>query len=282
MTSSMKFTHRLISNPMILCKLAQVSAGKRSRRSRRVRGYQPRRVLTHGTSPAASPGGGACSDRCGGCYRTSWRRWNAWEGSGAHHGSVELVGEAGDGREEEIGDDRAAACRARRRRLRASQLGWLEEEIEKTTVKLWDSSVRLQMASLDGDWAWPGLGFQLLQGTRERRRTTAPRAYPLRRSIFYRPPGAAAFIGSVHEAAANRVLHRAPPSSLLTRGWRRRNESVSWLGRFWSWAGLIPGSVQDCGLVSASPLFFCFFLFFIFCFLFCYMLTNIWYFVLQV
>jgi hypothetical protein len=41
-------------------------------------------------------------------------RWNALEGSGAHHGAVELVGEVGDGQKEEIDNGRAAACRARR------------------------------------------------------------------------------------------------------------------------------------------------------------------------
>jgi hypothetical protein len=73
------------------------------------------------------------------------------------------------------------------------------------------------------------------------------------------------------------VPGRAPPSCFPAGGWRRPSETVS----DWCWAGLDFGQM-GCGQVSASPLFFCFFLFFIFCFLFCYMLTNIWYFVLQV
>jgi hypothetical protein len=43
-------------------------------------------------------------------------------------------------------------------------------------------------------------------------------AYPLRRFRFYRPLRAAAFIGSVHEAVANRAPGRAPPSCFPAGG----------------------------------------------------------------
>jgi hypothetical protein len=58
-------------------------------------------------------------------YRMSQRRWNAWEWSGAHHGAVELIGEAGDGQEEEIDNGRASGCRALRGWLGASWIAWL-------------------------------------------------------------------------------------------------------------------------------------------------------------
>jgi hypothetical protein len=53
-------THRWSSNLMIHCELGCLIAGKRFSGSRRVRGYQPRWVLTLRASPAASPSGGAC------------------------------------------------------------------------------------------------------------------------------------------------------------------------------------------------------------------------------
>jgi hypothetical protein len=73
------------------------------------------------------------------------------EESGAHHGAVELVGEAGDGQEEEIDGGWASACRARRHRLGASQLDWLDEEKEKTMAELWNYTTMLRVVSSDGE-----------------------------------------------------------------------------------------------------------------------------------
>jgi hypothetical protein len=47
-----------------------------------------------------------------------------------------------------------------------------------------------------------------------------PRVFQRRRGTSYRRPGSAAFIGSVHEAAANRASRSPPPSSLTS--WGRR------------------------------------------------------------
>jgi hypothetical protein len=73
------------------------------------------------------------------------------EGSGAHHGAIELVGEAEDGQEEEIDGGRASACRARRRRLGASRLDWLDVEKEKTMAELRSYSATLRVVSSDGE-----------------------------------------------------------------------------------------------------------------------------------
>jgi hypothetical protein len=74
------------------------------------------------------------------------------EGSGAHHGAIELVGEAGDGQEEEeIDGGRASACRAHRRQLGASRLDWLDVEKEKTMAELRSYSVTLRVVSSDGE-----------------------------------------------------------------------------------------------------------------------------------
>jgi hypothetical protein len=73
------------------------------------------------------------------------------EESGAHHGAVELIGEAGDGQEEEIDGGRASASRARRRRLGASRLDWLDVEKEKTMAELRSYSATLWMVSSDGE-----------------------------------------------------------------------------------------------------------------------------------
>jgi hypothetical protein len=58
-------------------------------------------------------------------YGLRWRKRRTWGEPEAHHGAVELVGEAGGGQEEEINDGRASGCRAHRGRLGASQLAWL-------------------------------------------------------------------------------------------------------------------------------------------------------------
>jgi hypothetical protein len=116
-----------------------------------------------------------------------------------------------------------------------------------------------------------GLGFRFCKRTRGKGRTTAPRAYPQRRYFFYRPRRAAAFIGSVHEAAANRAPGSAPRSCLLTRGWRRRTNRYRVGGSGWCWAGLDFGQM-GCGQVSGLPLFFLllfFSLFSVFCFAIC-------------
>jgi hypothetical protein len=57
-------------------------------------------------------------------------------GSGAHHGAIELIGEAEDGLEEEIDGGRASASRARWHRLGASRLDWLDVEKENTMAEL--------------------------------------------------------------------------------------------------------------------------------------------------
>jgi hypothetical protein len=69
----------------------------------------------------------------------------------AHHKAVEVVGGAGDGQEEEIDGSRASASRARRRRLGASQLVWLDEEKEKTMAELQSLSATLRVVSSDGE-----------------------------------------------------------------------------------------------------------------------------------
>jgi hypothetical protein len=73
------------------------------------------------------------------------------EESGAHHGAVELVGEARDGQEEEIDGGRALASRACRRRLGASRLDWLNVEKEKTMAELRSYSATLRMVSSDDE-----------------------------------------------------------------------------------------------------------------------------------
>jgi hypothetical protein len=80
--------------------------------------------------------------------------------SGAHHGAVELVGEAVDGLEKEIDGGRASASRARRRRLGASQLVWLDKEKDKTMAELQSISWELGVSSSDGAGTWLGLRFQ--------------------------------------------------------------------------------------------------------------------------
>jgi hypothetical protein len=73
------------------------------------------------------------------------------EESGAHHGAVELVGEAGDDQEEEIDGGRASACLARRHRLGASQLDWLDKEKEKTLAELRNYTTTLRVVYSDGE-----------------------------------------------------------------------------------------------------------------------------------
>jgi hypothetical protein len=63
-------------------------------------------------------------------------RWNTLEEPGAHHGAVELISEAGDGQEEEINGDQSSDRRAHRRRLKASQHAWLEQEGEEIIAEL--------------------------------------------------------------------------------------------------------------------------------------------------
>jgi hypothetical protein len=94
------------------------------------------------------------------------------------------------------------------------------------------------VASITDEWALLGLGFRLLQRNLGRRRESGPSAYPRRRYSFYKRRGVAASILGVDEAAANRAPSSAPPSCLLTRGWRRPfSETVSW-------AGMAPGPAR--------------------------------------
>jgi hypothetical protein len=83
---------------------------------------------------------------------------------------------------------------------------------------------------------WPAQRNGTEQG---RRRTRAPRAFPLWRYTFYRRQRAAAFIVSVGEAAADRSIPSTPPSCLRAWG-RRRPERVSWVGCWWAswWAAV--------------------------------------------
>jgi hypothetical protein len=62
-----------------------------------------------------------------------------------------VVGGAEDGQEEEIDGGWASASRARRRRLGASRLDWLDVEKEKTMAELQSYSTMLRVVSSDGE-----------------------------------------------------------------------------------------------------------------------------------
>jgi hypothetical protein len=59
-----------------------------------------------------------------------------WGEAEAHHKAVELDGEVGDGQEQEIDGDRTSRYRARRGRLEASWLDWIDEKDDVVTAKL--------------------------------------------------------------------------------------------------------------------------------------------------
>jgi hypothetical protein len=63
---------------------------------------------------------------------------------------VELIGEAGGGQEDEIDGGRALGCRARRCRLGASRLDWLDVEKENTMAELQSITWGLGVSSSDG------------------------------------------------------------------------------------------------------------------------------------
>jgi hypothetical protein len=62
-----------------------------------------------------------------------------------------VVGRARDGQEEEIDSGWASVSRARRRRLGASRLDWLDVEKEKTMAELRSYSAMLRVVSSDGE-----------------------------------------------------------------------------------------------------------------------------------
>jgi hypothetical protein len=86
----------------------------------------------------------------------------------------------------------------------------------KTELQGW--SARLMVASSNGDELdWARVSVTYRDG-REREEEWHPRVSSWRWMNLYRPRKAAAFIESVHEAAANRAPGSSPPSCLLTRG----------------------------------------------------------------
>jgi hypothetical protein len=77
-------THRSLSNSIIRCEFEHVVRWNRTRRSRWVRGYQHRWVLTLGTSPAVSLNGGGIRRMVRAQYRKLEWYWRGPGGPIAH------------------------------------------------------------------------------------------------------------------------------------------------------------------------------------------------------
>jgi hypothetical protein len=77
-------THRSLSNSIIRCELEHVVLWNQTRRSRWVRGYQRRWVLTLGTSPTASLHGGGIRRMVRAQYRKLKWYWRGPRGLIAH------------------------------------------------------------------------------------------------------------------------------------------------------------------------------------------------------
>jgi hypothetical protein len=246
MTSSMAGAHRSSSNPLIPCELEHSVVWNRIRGSGRVLWWWRRYLLVARGAPTTWLNSDVQCYPTWRCYEPRWRRWNALEELGAHHKAVELIGEAGDGQEEEINGGRALAPS-----LSVStgsfppRLAWRGEGENHSGASEMHGVARgcLYRSS----WSSLELGFGGRCREDEQEKGERILGFQQRWSPFYTRRRAAAFILGVQKAAADQASSSAPPSSLPSRGRRWLREAVCG-----NWVGLVLGFSQ----VTSSPIFF--------------------------
>jgi hypothetical protein len=211
-------THRWSSNPMIRCELGPAMMWNQTRGSRRVRGYQPRWVLTLGASPAVSPIGGACQWSV-----LRWTRTRIEEKRGlgvwlAHQEHLEQLGEVGEGWNRRRAWRQAPVREERERRI---PLDWAHSS-SIPSMRMPYSSIRSSGDSQRGSgWslatakgsAGARVSVTVSESFRKEERRNL-RFFPGGGTPFYSHRRSAAFILGVDTAAADRAMSSQPRSCL--------------------------------------------------------------------